>query len=771
MSARLHGNLQADVTSFVGRERELARVRRLLSTGRVVTLTGPGGVGKTRLARRAAAQAHRAFPDGVWLVQLAQLRDRDLLAVEVATTLGIEDGGSEPVENLVRHLQDKTLLIVLDNCEHLVDSVAALLGTLLAAAPTVRVLATSRQTLGVEGEYLFEVPALSLPTRSGSARTERVGVTCEAVELFLERAAAVLADRPEDEAFQRCAEELCRRLDGIPLAIELAAARLRAYPVEEILARIGRALDVLTTGPRSAPERHRTLKTTIGWSFDLCSLDERLMWARLSVFAGGFDLAAAESVCSDDQLPQSVVFDLLAGLVDKSILQRKNGSARFSLLETVREYGLEHLVALGEEKELRRWHAGYFAALADRGGRGFSEREIEWFQQIGLNHANFRLAMQACLSELGEPRVALRIASRLRMYWASPSRILEGCQWLRKALANSPQPSEERAEALWVCAYLELLMFDTQSAARSMAECRELAGMLSLDRVVAALPLLLVHENFIAGDATAALTHAREAVVCGRAVGEPGITGEALFYVAAMAFASGDAEAEKLADEALTFFEGEKAQPWRANVLWINGLVNCRRGEPDTAAACFADAFAVFRHIGHGLGAAVCLDGLAWASMLSEELPRAARLLGMAHPIWQSGPSRMMPHQFSELVARRTVEATVRADLGDERFEEEFWSGASRTLEDAMDEITRAPGPKPASTVAESGEDSLALLTRRERKVAELLAKGMSNADIAADLVLSRRTVESHVQNILNKLGFHSRTQVASWISRLAPGG
>lgn len=766
MVARLSGNLPADVTSFVGRQRELAQVRRLLSAGRMVTLTGPGGVGKTRLARRAGAEAHRAFPDGVWLIELAQLREADLLAVEVATRLGLEDNPRDPVESLGRYLADRNLLLILDNCEHLVEPVAVLLGRLLAAAPPLRVLATSRQVLGVEGEHLFEVPPLSLPCASGQGGTG--WSTSEAVDLFLDRAAAVVPELPEDPGFRRSVIELCRRLDGIPLAIELAAARIRAHPVEEILTRVGQSLDVLSTGPRSAPVRHRTLKAAIGWSFDLCTPAEQLLWARLSVFAGGFDLDAAESVCPGGRLPRAAVFDLLAGLVDKSILQRKSGSARFSMLETVREYGRERLATQGEEQEYRLRHAQYFAALVGRGSADYSgDGEIAWFQQLGLNHANIRLAMQRCLSGLGQPRIALRIASRLRMYWASPSVILEGYQWLRKALASSPEPSEERAEALWVCAYLEVLLTEVESATRTIAECRELVGKLSLHRVEAALTICAIHADFVLGDAGAALTHAREAVAYGRGADDPAITGEALFYAATMAFASGDADAERLADEALSFLEAGKTALWRANALWTNGVVRCRAGEGDRAAAFFLDAFAVFRQLRHNTGVALCLDGLAWVSVLSGDLPRAARLLGTAAPIWETGPSRMMQHQFSELVVGGKVEAVVRAGIGDARFEEAFRSGALRTPEDVVAEIAGAPADKPEPP-PEGGEDPLAILTRRERKVAELLAKGMSNRDIATALVLSPRTVESHVQNILTKLGFHSRAQVASWIGRLA---
>lgn len=769
MAARLAGHLPAEVTTFVGRERESAQVRRMLSAGRLVTLTGPGGVGKTRLARRVAADVRRAVPDGVWLVELAELRRGDLLAVHVATTLGLRDVVGDPAGSLVDYLRDKSLLLVLDNCEHLIQPVVALLSALLAGAPALRVLATSREVLGTEGEHLFEVPALSLPDVDGLGRASGQA-TSEAVELFLDRAVAVIPELPQSAQWRRSVMELCRRLDGIPLAIELAAARTRAYPVEEILARVEHALDVLTTGPRSAPPRHRALKATIGWSYDLCSAEEQLMWARLSVFAGGFDLGAAEGVCTDARLPRADVFDLLAGLVDKSILHRASGSARFSMLETVREYGRERLAALGQEKEFRLRHARHFAALADRGRIDcFSEREIGWSQEIGLNRANIRVALDSCVSELGQPRMALRIVARLRLFWISPSVIMEGYRWLRTALDASPEPSEERAQALWVCAYLEVLLTEVDRAARTMAECRALAGELGLRRVEAALTLCPILADFLLGDVAAALRHAKQAIACGRKVGDPAITGEALFFAAAMAFVSGDPDAERLADEALRFLESEHSQLWRANALWVNGMVRCRGDDREIATAHFLDAIAVFRQLGHEPGLALSLDGLAWVAARSGELHRAARLLGAADPIWKTGPRRTMPLVFGELAFTGDVETTVRTGIGDGAFERAFRDGAARPLDDVLGEVTGLPVPSGEPRRA-GPEDPLAALTARERKIAELLAKGMSNRDVATELVVSLRTVESHVQHILTKLGFHSRTQVVALVNRIGSG-
>ncbi|HET6736312.1 ATP-binding protein [Mycobacterium sp.] len=769
MHVRSLGKLPAEVTNFVGRERELAQVRRALTATRLLTLTGPGGVGKTRLARRVACDVHPAFPDGVWLVELAELGQGDLLALHTAVTLGLTDTSGDPAQRLAEYLSDKTMLLVIDNCEHLIQPVASLMSRLLTAAPGLHVLATSRQVLGSEGEYLFEVPPLSVPRSSALDRIEPADLHSEAVDLFLDRAAAVLAVLPDGPEFRRSVIEICRRLDGIPLAIELAVARLRAYSVGEILLRLERSLDVLTTGPRSAPARHQTLKATIDWSFELCSPVEQLLWVRLSVFAGGFDLDAAESVCADDRLPRDDVFDLVAGLVDKSILRRQDAvsgrGARFSMLETMREYGKERLATLGEAREVRLRHVRYFAALAQRGHDDFfTEREIPWFQDIRANHANIRLALQECISGVGEPRVALSIAAVLRMFWASPGLVVEGCQWLRKALAADTEPSAARAEALWVLAYIEVLLAEVDSSLKSMAECRKLAGEYSLDRINAALTLCPVMAEFLLGDTRAALSAAENAVAAGRSVNDPAITGEAMFFASAMAFALDDSRADNLAIDALTFMQAHGAQLWRGSALWINGLMHCRKDRREVAVDCFTTAMVIFRQMNHDLGTAMCLDGMAWAVTLSGDYVRAARLQGAADVIWRAGPLRM-PYQFDRAEIREMVEAQIREGIGDAAFDQAFVDGMSQPLDSLIGSHGghEVRGESAADSVI---SDQLQSLTQRERKVAELLAKGMRNREIAAALVVSPRTVESHVQNILTKLGFHSRTQIAAWVSR-----
>lgn len=773
MAARLAGNLPAEMTNFIGRDHELAQVRKLLSAGRLTTLTGPGGVGKSRLARRAAADAARAFADGVWLVELAELSDGALLPVEVARVLGLNDSSGHPVARLAEFLRDKNILLLIDNCEHMVPPVVALVSKLLAAAPDLRVLATSRQVLGSEGEHIFTVPPLSLPSAETARCLDTARTDSEAVELFLDRAAAVVPELTMGPDHLRSVVELCRGLEGLPLAIELAAARLRAYSIEEVLARLEQALDVLSAGRRSGPRRHHALKATIEWSFELCSPPEQLLWARLSVFAGGFDLRAAETVCADEGLPRSKIFDLVAGLVDKSILRRESQPAgrraRFRMLETVREYGREQLAASDELNAVRHRHMRYFAELAERGRVDFfSPREYEWFRAIRADHANLRVALQACLEDNGTAGLALRVASSLRMYWSSPGLVTEGHQWLCKALEVDSEPSEDRAEALWVCAYLELMLADVDRASQTMTECQDLADRFSLRRVGAELALCPILADFLRGDAAAALVHAEQAAVCGREAGIPAITGEALFFATTMAFALEHPRAEQLGAEALIFLDREGAQLWRAAALWINGLLQCRNGHSEGAVTYLTDSLQIFHQLHYELGIALCFDGLAWAAVLSAEYGRASQLLGAARAIWQAGPLQM-PSQWDRHAVQDKVEESVRETIGDAAFDRAIQRAMDQPLDLAVGQVVGFSRSLPDAGRGAATQDLCEVLTKRERRVAELLAQGLSNRDIAADLVLSPRTVESHVRHILAKLGFRSRSQIASWISRHEP--
>jgi predicted ATPase len=389
--ARAAGNLPAELTSFVGRRGELAEVRRLLAGSRLVTLTGVGGVGKTRLALRAAAGLRRAFRDGVWLVRLDQLRDEALVAQAVAGTLGLQDrAGYSPAGSLAEYLAGRQLLLVLDNCEHLVDATAKLADQLLRAAVGLRVLATSREALNIDGEMVLPVPTLPVPEAGQPLTAAGLGVF-PAVRLFAERAAQVVPGFTVTGANVAAVAGICRRLEGLPLAIELAAARLPVLSPEQIDARLGDRLGLLTRGSRARPARQQTLRASIEWSYELCSPAERLLWARLSVFAGGFELDAAEGICADHRLAAGQVLELLAALAGKSILiaAHRKGGVRYRLPETLREFGQERLQESDEYTALRRRHRDWHEQLARRVDTGWVSPQLaDWAARLFREHAN-----------------------------------------------------------------------------------------------------------------------------------------------------------------------------------------------------------------------------------------------------------------------------------------------------------------------------------------------------------------------------------------------
>jgi predicted ATPase len=474
LDSRGAGNLPAETTGFIGRNTELAEAARLLAQTRLLTVVGPGGVGKSRLALRAAALARPGVRGGAWVVDCSLVSDPALLSHAVTEALRLTDGTVRPpLEVLVEYLQGRELLLVLDGCEHLVDACAGIAARLLAAAPGLRILATSRQPLGVAGEHLLQVSPLAADNPAS-----------EAVALFVQRAVAVDADFLVTAANEEAVTSLCRRLDGIPLALELAAGRLHVLSLEQITERLDDRFRILTGGSRSALPRHQTLRTAIGWSHELCTPAERLLWARVSVFAGGFDLEAAEYVCSGDGLPADEVLDVLSELVGKSIVLREG--SRYRLLDTLRAYGARWLSAAGGENALRRRHRDWYLGLASWGEvEWFSARQAQTSERTHQAHANLRAALEYCLGEPGEEEIALFLAGTLWYFWVGCGHLSEGRHWLDRALALSPEPTEARAKALWVTGYMATLQGDLEHAGPLLEECRRQALSTGDDRALA----------------------------------------------------------------------------------------------------------------------------------------------------------------------------------------------------------------------------------------------------------------------------------------------
>ncbi|MEU8899125.1 LuxR C-terminal-related transcriptional regulator [Nocardia sp. NPDC048505] len=756
----VQGNLPAEVTSFVGRGGEVAAAKALLSSTRLLTLTGPGGVGKTRLSRRVGAEVRRAFPDGVWLVEVAHVHDGELVGLSVATTLGLRDDTSAPLTGLIEFLAGKSLLLILDNCEHLIDACAELADRLIPATDGVRVLATSREPLGVDGEQVMPVAPLAVPAadEDGGERAD----DSDALRLLTERATAANPEFRVTEANRAALAAICRRLDGIPLALELAALRLRMFTPDQVLARLDDAMKLLTTGLRTAPRRQQTLEAAIRWSYDLCRPGEQRLWEQLSVFAGGFDLDAAEAVCVLE--PPALLVDSLTGLVDKSVLGYRHdsdGTGRYTMLEPLRQFALAELAAHGDERAVRIRHREHYYLLAHRGRTDYwGDRDADWFREVTREHANLRAALQFSLSDPEGAHRALEIANELRPFWEHYRFLLEGYRWLGEALARDPRPSVARARALAAASVIAAMLSDVAEANRFADECRELATELNAVEVLVEYRLLSALLTFAEGDPHGALDIAVQAAEEGARCAHHGVQMESLAFGYVCALTLEDARADAIADRFLakTAEHGSHLLGGLAN--WAVGTNEWRKGHQDKAITELRRAIEQFRLFDRCVWAASGFDGLAWAAAAQGDQVRAARLMGAAVAV-RRGSTQRLAHAMTESVGDK-VRVQVAHALGDKEFRAAFDSGAAMPLAEAMGyALGTEPVPAPAPKAAAAD-----VLTRREKDVARLVAAGYSNKRVAAELVISIRTAESHIDHILTKLGFSSRTQIAGWAAQ-----
>jgi predicted ATPase/DNA-binding CsgD family transcriptional regulator len=765
------GNLPADASTFVGRRRELAEVKQLLGRSRLVTLTGVGGVGKTRLALRAAAELRRAFADGVWLVDLSRLADPGLLAQAVAEALQIRDHSSRPaLAVLADHLRDRQLLLVLDNCEHMLEESAVLADTLLAAAPQVRIMATSRQGLNIRAEHIMPVPPLSLPEQGQPPPALPALTQFEAVVLFVERANAALSDFAVTETNREAVVEICRELDGIPLALELAAVRLRVLSAQELAKRLDDRFRLLTGARKAETRRHETLRALIDWSFDLCAADERLFWARTAVFAGSFDLEAAEEVCCGQGLDDEDVVQLVSQLIDKSVILKEEHSTgvRYRLLETIRQYGLERLAESGEEEWLRRRHRDHYLRVAARANQEvFGPHEVEWFSRLKVEHADLRAALTFCRTDPDSVEDGLRMATNLLYHWITSYFLGEGRSWLDSMLAVAAPATANRAAALWTNSWLAIIQGDVPAATWMLAEARSLAADLGEQSSLGYAELFSGFVAMYGGDAATALGYYDEALARHRAIGNG--HGEALTLIRkAMALSFlGDADRSiALGEECLAVCEGSGDIWHKSYALIALSIEVWRQGDTRRAAELACQSLDYTRSLDDLLGIALNLEVLAWIGASERQFERAGRLLGILRTVWRSVGSPLSG--YGHLAAyREECEARTREALG-EGYQAAVERGGVLSLEAAIGYAARRT-PETAHEAAATAPPSP--LTPRERQTARLIARGMSNREIAEALVVSQRTAEAHVEHILSKLGFNSRAQIAAWAVENLPVG
>lgn len=764
-SAKLPDTLPADLTSFVGRRQELAAVRQLFSTTRLLTLTGIGGVGKTRLALRVARDARRAFPDGVWFVDLASLHDPDLLPHTLIDALAIQEQSARaPTTVLCGYLRQRHALLVLDNCEHLVEAVANLVDQVLRAAPDVRILATSRQALRIAGEYVYPVPPLPVPDPDDPPPLG-TAIQYPSVALLAERSEAVVPGFALTQDNEAAVVRLCHRLEGIPLAIELASMRLRVLAVDDVASGLDNRFQLLRKGNRNLPERHQTLQALIDWSYDLCTPAERTLWARASVFAGEFSTDALEAVCIDDTLPEHDLLDAVSELLDKSIFTREEqgNRVRFRVLETIRTYGQVRLAESGDESALVRRHRDWYLRLIETAGDEWvGPLQEEWASRLQLEHANLRRALEYCLSQPGEAHLGLRMAA-LPWFWMNMGHLTEGRLWLDRALALDDEPSHERAWAQATAAYIAVFQDDETAATTLSEDAWNLAAQLDDPAALAYTTHVLGVRQFLSADLAAAIPLFVEALEQYTHTDLPAQYADDLRMELATAhILLGEAdEAAKLFDE---LFErcaavGERLQ--LSYALWGRGFLKLIHGELELAEADLCEAIKIKRLFQDTLGLALALDVLAWTAAAKGDAERAATLLGGTNTLRQTVGSQLLQESPHLIAQREPFEKMAREALGNDEFDVAFKRGRALTAEGvvafALREHTQPAPPTPHTAPA---------LTRREREVADLVAEGLSNKDIATKLVISLRTAEGHVENALTKLGFTTRTQIANWVAQ-----
>jgi len=751
-------NLPLELSSFVGRERALAEVERSLENTRLLTLMGSGGCGKTRLALAVASELVGGLEDGVWLVELAPLADPSLVPQAVASTLGVrEQPGRSLTETLCDYLRSKKMLLVLDNCEHLIEACATLAEALLRSCPELRVLATSREALGINGEVAWPVPSLSLPDVRRLPDIESLP-QYESARLFVERAVAVKPAFALTAQNAASVAQICYRLDGIPLALELAAARTKVLAVEQIADRLDDCFGLLADGGRTAMPRQRTLHATMDWSHELLSEEELALFRRLSVFAGGFTLEATESVCAEEELERNEVLQLLSHLVDKSLVtvREVSGEARYHLLETVRQYGWEKLSESGETGLIRERHAEYHLALAEEAEPELkAERQVAWLQRFERDHDNLRAAM-AWLLGRGESEEAARLGWALWLFWWIHGHFAEGRRSMKQALSaegSGVMPAFARAKALYVEGTMacgqgenrpaELLLEESVTLFRQLGDGRGVAYALGSAAVLA-----ITQERYELG-----IAYSEEATELFLEVGDKWGAAPMLGCSAVGWLNRGDhRRARSLAKRGLALCRetGDKHGTSIA-LCTLAGVAQAER-DYERARDLFEEGLAVSVKLGNEADVVHCLEGLASIAGAQGSTVRAGRLWGAAEALLEKIEAKYTYVPDRSLHRSRVA---ARSQLDETAWNASWAEGRAMTPEQAIGyslEQQLAPGP-------DAPELYPAGLSAREAEVLRLVATGLTNAEVAEKLFLSSRTVGWHLGSIYRKLGSHSRTE------------
>jgi len=678
-------NLPIQLTTFVGRGQELVEVQRLLATNRLVTLTAVGGAGKTRLALEVAARVQNSYPDGTWFVDLTPVKDGHLISRALGLAIGVHERPRQAMaETLVQHLSGRHLLLVIDNCEHVIEDCAGLVANIHRSCPGITMLATSREPLRVSGETVLRVPLLSIPDAAASIDLQELS-GCEAVALFLDRAllAAPNFEMSIDNA--PAVAELCRRLDGIPLAIELAAARAGLMSPDQMLERLHNRFGLLTAGSRNSPTRHRTLQSALDWSHDLLSDKERTLFRRLSVFGGGFSLEAIEAVCSGDDLESGAITGLLGSLVDKSLVIASgevSAPIRFRMLETVQQYGHERLADSNELEPLRRRHCEFFVALAEEAVPNLMGREQKaWHQRLAQDVGNLRSALE--WSDPHEPEANLRLSTALTDFWHIHGLVQEGDDWFRKALAGYAIRNELRARALEQAGLVSYWRDDIEPASARWHECldiyRELGGRDGIGRGLRWVGGLTEWQ----GDLEGGHKCYDDGLAIAREAGDSRSIAHILRSLGRMAMITGDHEqARTYIEESLSFSErlgDQRPICWALGYLGLNAT---DYGDFAAARAYLEGALTVARAFDFTAGVATPLMYFAALAAAQSRAIRALRLAGASRALAESVGGR--PMRLTKPVVERWLDKS-RQELGPKRSAACEEEGRAMTRERAIE--------------------------------------------------------------------------------------
>jgi non-specific serine/threonine protein kinase len=795
------------VNRFIGREREMTAVRGLLANSRLLTLTGVGGSGKTRMALQVATDLLEEFAHGVWWVELAALSDPMLVPQTVASAVGIpERAGCTVTEVLADALRPKHLLLVLDNCEHLLEACAQLIETLLHTCSQVRVLVTSREALTIPGETIWLVLPLRVPDTYQPPPIEGL-LTYEAVQLFVERARSHLPSFTLTPENASAVVQVCRRLDGMPLAIELAAARIRALSVEQIVARLDDAYRLLTGGSRSALPRQQTLRAAMDWSYYLLSAQEQAFFRRLSVFAGSFSLEAAEAICAGEPGEAYDVLAVLSSLIDKSLVQveERRGEARYRLLETVRQYGQDKLQEFAEAAKVRRTHRDWYARLAEQAEAETQEaRQLSVLDRLEAEHDNLRAALGWSL-EQQEAETAAQIGASIRLFWLLRGYMSEGRSWLERALSGFSEQTAVRAKALNAAAILASLQDDYQRAKTLAEESLELSRELGESKQTGYALYILGRLARIEGNYAGAVTYFEESLALFRALGQkhdmalvlsglglavmylgeyeqaaafceaslalsrelgdPRGTASWLTNLGIVMLARGDVQrAKALCEESLAMRRALGYKGGIAHTLTVLGRIALDQGAYERAIACYQESLALRQETGEKEGIATALEGLAAVAGMQGQPVRAVRLSGAASSLRTLLGAPLPP--IDSRYYEQTV-AALRTQLEEPTFLNAWAEGQAMALEEALAEAMQLraqehipPTTFPASLETPSPSPSRSNpfgLTAREVEVLRWLSQGLTTTHISEQLTISPRTVDAHVRSIYSKLEVTSR--------------